>query len=347
VFTLKRASHTKKTTDLVCPASPTHTSAASVNGISLQAPILELATLGPPPTRDDMAILLVHFNPFAQHSLLRNYLFIANALAVSGVPFYTLEARFANSTRLAPAFNIFSVQARSCLFQKERFIMWLFERLPSRFTKVLPLDADVVLYSNTRQHWYDIISEALDNLDVIQPFGCACKLNHQLAQVLGCKRTIVAAHSKQTIDSQLFNYHPGYAWAFRREWLSRVGGLFDLAIIGGGDTLLAAALLQSNFSSNAHQLKEAYAAEYGAFYSRVGASHPRVGMAKKIVALHLYHGTDVNRHYEVRHTLLDNVNLSSVILTNKDGVFETKADQEGRSFNASMCSYLSGRHDDS
>lgn len=150
------------------------------------------------------------------------------------------------------------------------------------------------LYSLSKRteqtHWYDITSKALDRFDVIQPFGCACKLNQQFSKVMHCKKAVVGAPNVKEIDLQLVKFHPGYAWAFRREWLQSYG-LFDLAVVGGGDTLLAAAVLQRNFSVASHQMKDAYASEFFKYYARVGASRLRIGMTSNVLALHLYHGT--------------------------------------------------------
>jgi hypothetical protein len=321
----------------------------------LQTPILDLATRGPPRTRDDLALLFVFFNPLAQHSLLRNYLLVADIFELQGIPFFTLNVRSSNVSFIAQAPNVFTLLVRSCLFQKEKLIMNLLERVPKQYTKVLALDADVLLYTSGRAstHWYDVISEALDTADALQPFACACKLDDTLSHIYRCKESIVAAPLekgdsipiKQPFYKQLHRYHPGYAWAFRRDWLARVG-LFDLAVVGGGDTLLSAALRQVPMQQLSHQLKPAYASAYADYFARVGATRPRVGYAEGLRALHLYHGNDANRHYSARHVLLDNVNLSTVLVVNVDGVFETTPSSAGRAFNESVCRYMHERRDD-
>ena len=96
-------------------------------------------------------------------------------------------------------------------------------------------------------------------------------------------------------------WHPGYAWAMTRKLYDKIGGLYQLSILGSGDFYMALSLISlvplSVISNNCPtyplSIKEFLDKIYGA----------RLGYVPGIIRHH-FHGTIENRKYNDRFTPL-------------------------------------------
>lgn len=117
------------------------------------------------------------------------------------------------------------------LWQKERLLNLAISRLPDSVDAVAWVDADVLFRDDL---WAKKTLEALHRHHVVQPWS---KAVYQTQPGDGWPKEYVG------ITSNPRTGHPGLAWAARRDFLVRVGGLFEHAILGGGDLLMADAWL--------------------------------------------------------------------------------------------------------
>ena len=116
-----------------------------------------------------------------------------------------------------------------------------------------------------------------------------------------------------------YNYHPGFGWAFRREWYRKVG-FFDWAISGSGDTLSSAGWMKKSFPKIFKSLPTSLKPAYSDFTAK---PIPRITYYEKSKIQHLYHGSKTNRQYVERHKIIDNeLDIRKLITINKDGMYE-------------------------
>jgi hypothetical protein len=206
------------------------------------------------------------------------------------------------------------------------------KKIPSKYTKLCFLDADV-LFQNA--DWYNETSKLLEKHEVVQPFSSASWLDLTYRQSIQERLSVVFMDKNNRFNS---NYHPGFAWAFQRGWYTLVG-FYDEGISGSGDTMSAAAWLGVDFPSG--YLKPAYVASFDA-YKRKLKTLPKMACTSGVL-YHLWHGNRVNRKYVARHECMNDIaDVRSVLAVNQQGVFELI----DRKLNAELKRYFDERIDD-
>ena len=148
-----------------------------------------------------------------------------------------------------------------------------------------------------------------------------------------------------------------------------MGGFFDLAIHGGGDSANAAAfggydVCWPDASSPAPDVMKhrhvcnpgwvrlfaaAYASEYSEYYSRVRASAPRVTSAAQLLAVHHWHGSRSKRQLHTRFQHFQNVSsMSDILALDDSGIWalRTAESDAARQLNDTLCAYFRARGDD-
>jgi len=278
------------------------------------------------PTRKDMAVCFVFFNPAKSKKMLMNYLYTIEKLKLASIPFYTIELVF-DHPEIVDAVH---VKGNSVLFHKEKLCALLEKHVPWRFKKLLFLDADIVF---GKPGWYDEVSRLLGTYHVVQPFSTCVWLDSSYTKVVQSRLSVAYMHRNKTYNP---TYHPGFGWGFQRKWFKEVG-FYPYGITGSGDTLSAAAWMGVKFSPS--YLRPAFQSSYQE-YSQMML--PKLACATGTV-YHLWHGTAQNRKYVDRHRILDGVrDVRSILSENKDGVWELT----DHSVNKKMRDYFESREDD-
>jgi hypothetical protein len=258
----------------------------------------------------DMAICLVIFNPSKSKRIIMNYLYTINQFQLKKLPFFTLELVFKDRTPEIP--NAFHVYCDSFMFHKERMCRVLETKIPSKYKKLLFVDSDVIFLNS---NWYTDISKLLDTHDVVQPFETCNWLDLTYTNVTLSRTSVLFMKEKEWN----YNYHPGFAWAFRREWYRKVG-FFDWALSGSGDTLSSAAWLGKQLPNLFKSLPLSLKKAYSEFTTK---PLPRITYYKGSKINHLYHGSKTNRQYVDRHKMIEmDEDIRTLITINKDGMYE-------------------------
>lgn len=279
----------------------------------------------------DMAICLIIFNPVRSKRIIMNYLYTINQFELKKLPVFTLELVFENRKPEIP--SAFHVRSDSYMFHKERMCRILETKIPSKYKKLLFIDGDV-LFSN--DNWYSDISKLLDTHDVVQPFESCEWLDLTYTNVTLTRKSVLFMKE----PTWNYNYHPGFAWAFRRDWYRKVG-FFDWAISGSGDTLSSAAWMKKSFPLVFKSLPTSLNLVYNDFFSKPA---PRITYYSGCKIQHLYHGSKINRQYVERHRIIDNEpDIRKLITINKDGVYEWN---DKAKWNPMFLEYFQSRIDD-
>jgi len=309
-------------------------------------------------------VLTVLYSPGHFVRPVLNALLIENRLAAQDVPLFKLEVALGNDLYVWPADErTFHLRSTSCMFQKERLLNVLASRVPPSFTKLLFLDGDVLLANAVPggPHWYDALSALLDGYDVVQPFDVSGHLDLSFTHISNVKCSVLYAHRNASLDSQIpaQQLHTGLAWAFSRAWLHRQGGMFDVAIHGGGDSINAAAfgryeLCMPNAEGQAEEgclggggriMVPAYANAFRAYVAKIAEHPPRVTPAHGLVALDLFHGSKKKRQYTSRLAHFEGVqDVFSLVQDDKQGIYEfVEAEPRAVAMNATICEYFTLR----
>jgi len=261
-------------------------------------------------SKHDMAICLVIFNPSKSKRIIMNYLYTINQFQLKKLPFFTLELVFKDRSPEIP--NAFHVYCDSFIFHKERMCRVLETKIPSKYKKLLFVDSDVIFLN---PDWYTDVSKLLDTHDVVQPFETCYWLDLTYTNITLSRKTVLFMKEKEWN----YNYHPGFAWAFRREWYRKVG-FFDWALSGSGDTLSSAGWMSKQFPKIFKSLPLSLKKVYSDFTSK---PLPRITYYKGGEINHLYHGSKTNRQYVDRHKMIEfNQDIRTLITINKDGMYE-------------------------
>lgn len=278
-----------------------------------------------------MAICFVLFNPAQSKRILMNYLYVKNLLIQQRFPVFTLELVYEGRAPEVP--DAFHVQSSSFLFHKENLCKLMEPMIPSRYTKLAFLDADVYFQDKS---WYSKTSTLLNTHDIVQPFERAHWLDLTYKKTMLTRKTVLL-NQKPEWD---FAFHPGFAWCFKRSWFKKVG-FFEYAVTGSGDTLSSAAWLQKSFPKSFQSLPSPLVSKY-LDYKTIAV--PRITYLKDVDLYHLYHGARQNRQYAERHTLLQvRGEIEEYLERSSQGVFEWKQRER---WNPLLLRYFKGRDDD-
>lgn len=229
------------------------------------------------------------------------------------VEHYTVELAFGDREfAVTDSRNPRHLQLRTnCeLWHKERSLNLLAQRLPHDWRKLAVIDADVF---STRPDWFDETKHALEHYSVVQMWSQAHDLNHS-GETIGEHKSFAACHrSHMPIQKApkdhyagkdgIVYWHPGYAWAWRREAWEATGGLLDTAILGSADFHMAHAMIGNVRHTFPGGLHPEYIQNILEWEERAEALKRNIGVVKGGI-FHSWHGAKTTRRYQSRSEIL-------------------------------------------
>jgi hypothetical protein len=237
-----------------------------------------------------------------------------------------------HSFEVPASVEVYRVTCRHQLWQKERLINLLIDRLPKQYKKVVWSDCDVLFED---PNWLYSTSAELENFQVVQPFSTAIRLpqrqhsthkNGERYVSFGCICSVTPEAARLGTFEK--HGHTGFAWAAHRDFLQEVG-LYDACLSGSGDHLMAHAFLGDFNSACLQQTFGAAEAYYKHFKSWAEKAFALVNGKISFVPgqlFHLWHGNSENRQYMLRNQELMsfNYNPERDIYYNIDGCWEIR-----------------------
>ena len=222
------------------------------------------------------------------------------------VKLYTTELQTGNRPFATNA--TFKIRNTDILWHKENLLNYTAERLPPNAKYIAWIDSDLEFQN---KHWAEETIEALQIYNVVQPWRQAidmgpkgeCMQMHQSFCYLWHKY----GQSYKHPNKDYHYYHPGYAWAFRREVWSRIGGMMDFGIVGAGDHHMAMCFIGRGKHSVPKKAHKCYIQRVLAFESLCEKYiEHNIGYVEGIVH-HFWHGKKKDRRYQDRWSvILDN-----------------------------------------
>lgn len=268
----------------------------------------------------------VYFNPQAIPIQLDNLQRFSQRIREQGLKLLIVELAFGNTAFAVgdgAGDRVVRRRAHAVLWQKERMLNWGMAQLPSTCDKVAWLDGDI-LFEN--EDWVAQTADLLDQHVVVQPFDTACWLPRGETSmppgaplgvgegrrlpgfVAGVTANTLPAQRRRALRHYWLSGHTGFAWAARRSLLA-AHSLYDRAIVGGGDVLIAHAFLgDEDFwegrNDYCRHLTPATMAELGRWSRDI--DHDVAGRVAYTPGrvLHLWHGDMADRNYMARLQIL-------------------------------------------
>lgn len=220
-----------------------------------------------------------------------------------------------------PGANIIFWEDDECAFMwhKERLLNLAVRRLPSHYTHVVWADSDLIVGNS----WAAAVEEAFHRSQVVQCFRTAHYHtigNHYLRSRVGAFRA--------GCDGMI-----GLAWGACRSLFTQGPGLFELALVGGGDAVFALGVLyrtatpsvpwlqhqQEDFERDwSPDLSSALVAWLNQVRRWLGEIQP---VATNVDVHALAHGPVHRRKYAERHTMLQSLIPTKHLYIDKDRLF--------------------------
>jgi hypothetical protein len=195
------------------------------------------------PRPDDLAIVACYFNPCNYRALTRNLSIFLRRMNERNLPVFVAELVFPGQAPVLcesdRAVRATHFTASDVMWHKERLLNLMIARLPSRYTKVAWLDADVIFPDES---WYERASALLDTYDLVQLFDQVCALDNA-GNEIGRDESLASYLERGEPDPfnfPKFRNRTGLAWCAKRSVLAE-HGLFDVMILGGADKYIALA----------------------------------------------------------------------------------------------------------
>ncbi len=262
------------------------------------------ALMSPERLPGKLAFILCHFNPAGWQSSRENYLRTLHHLRSHAVDIFNAEVAYEGQEFVSNSATLrIRASGNHLLWQKERLLNLLVERLPTEYDKVAWIDADVLFLNPglTRE-----ITDVLETYHVAQLFSHVLYATHQ-GTLCSAKASVGWSGSSLVSPPSGGNElrcNPGIGFALRRS----VFPLYDRMIVGGGDqanleawTGLRTTFMMSRVPPVLSAHYESWAAQA---FAKVNAS---IGFLSGH-CVHLFHGIAENRHYDRRWLALRRFN---------------------------------------
>jgi hypothetical protein len=206
------------------------------------------------------------------------------------------------------------------IWHKENMInMGVRKLLPDTWKAFAWIDADVEF---DNPEWASDALRVLNgSRDIVQLFSHAVDMDFEenamsIFSSFGFQYTKKRPYSFKGVLSL---WHPGFAWACTKKAYNKMGGLYEVSILGAGDHNMTLSLINAGKSSVNEAVTDDYQQSVLSFQQRV--KNLRLGYIPGVVR-HYFHGTKKNRRYGerwqilVRHQFSPSIHLT----TDKHGI---------------------------
>lgn len=255
---------------------------------------------------DRLWVVTMVSNPSRYRSRYDLYQRFKTGVERAGANLLTVEVAFgARPFAVTEADNPRHLQLRTSdeLWHKENALNLGIERLPQDWKYVAWVDADVEF---VRHDWAEETVHQLQHYHVVQMFQNAVDLG-PTGETLKIDTGFVWSWQNHTlpITSKYYGqWHPGYAWAARREAIDALGGLMDHAILGAADRHMAWALIGRGLETASPELSVGYRRRVAIWQDRANAHiRQNIGYVPGTITHH-WHGRKKDRKYHDRWQIL-------------------------------------------
>lgn len=272
---------------------------------------------------DKLHVIAVISNPcqYARRYILARE-FIQRMLMEEDIILYVVELAYGNQDYyVTEKGNKRHLQLRGQvpLWHKENMVnIGVKKLLPPDWRAMAWIDADIEFESTT---WASDALKVLNgSKDVIQLFSHAVDMDlNKNAMSIFPSFGFQYSKGSRFGGSGINMWHPGYAWACSRKAYEKMGGLYEVSILGAGDHNMSLSFIGNGLKSLNEETTDNYKESVASF--ELFVKNLRLGYIPGIIR-HYFHGSKKNRKYSERWKILvDNTYSPSIHVTrNKDGL---------------------------
>jgi len=172
--------------------------------------------------------------------------------------------------------------------------------LPPTWKAFAWIDADIEFESPT---WaLDTLRILNGSRDIVQLFSHSVDMDLD-QQGMSVFNSFAFQYTKkhQYVNRGINYWHPGYAWAITRKAYERIGGLYDIAILGSGDNIMSLCLIEAGLKGIQCDSSPDYKQSVLEYQKKMRTL--RLGYVPGIIRHH-FHGSKKNRKYSERWQIL-------------------------------------------
>lgn len=285
-----------------------------------------------------LAVITTYFNPMNYVNIKWNYMQFSENI---NCDLFTIELSFDDNFFLEGE-NVIKISGNqnNILWQKERLLNILIEKIPEEYTNIAWVDCDIIF---NNKNWIEETNNALEYYKVTQLYEFANRLDENYQVEIKSKGIIKRIDEINSIDLNLSLGIPGFAWAIRREVLEEIKFL-DTQIIGGGDSLMCYSFLGQKRGFVSNKMNPEWFNEFSEWADKTIKIVDKSVTYIKGDITHLYHGKMTNRKYNDRYLILseNNFNPKEDLIKTNSGLWEFK----NKYLSDKLTSYFDKRNED-
>jgi len=277
-----------------------------IDDIKYDENIIKTAIENNDPIENKLNVIVVISNPclFAKRYILMREFIQRIEKEETNVNLYVVEMIYPNQRFIITEKSNkrhLQLQTECPLWHKENMInLGVKHLLPKNYKAFAWIDGDIEFENNT---WaLDTLKVLNGTKDIVQLFSHCLDLDsnemtmkiHNSAGYQYCKKNPYCG-------SGMNYWHPGYAWAITRKAYEKMGGLYDVGILGSGDNIMLHCLLKNGINSVNKENTPQYIDSIIDFQKKTRGL--RLGYVPGLIR-HFYHGSKKNRKYQERWQIL-------------------------------------------
>jgi hypothetical protein len=283
-----------------------------IDNISYEKNIIKESIKNNLPIENKLNVIIVVSNPclYARRYILMKEFINRIELEEEYVNLYIVELIYDNQKFIITNSNNkkhLQLKTKVPLWHKENLInLGVKNLLPTNYKAFAWIDADIEFENN---FWaLDTLKILNGTKDIVQLFSHCVDMNYNKTTMTifnsagysYCKNMPYTSLGKD-------NWHPGYGYAITRTAYEKIGGLFELGILGSGDMIMMLSLLNNGLKAINEASSDDYKESILLFQEK--AKHLRFGYVPGLIRHH-FHGTKSNRKYGQRWKILVKHNYS-------------------------------------
>jgi hypothetical protein len=291
-----------------------------IDDIQYKRNIIKEAISNNEPIEDKLNVVIVISNPclYARRYILTREFIQRIELEENDINLYVVELAYKKQRFLVTdSKNSRHLQIRTeiPIWHKENMInLGIRKLLPKDWKAVAWIDADIEFDSPT---WAKDTLKILNGTkDIVQLFSHCIDMNEN-EEAMNVFSSFGNQFTKGLpyINKSINFWHPGFAWACTRKAYEKMGGLYEKAILGSADNIMALSLIGKGLKSVNEESTEDYKNTILEFQNRVRSL--RLGYVPGVIR-HFFHGSKKNRKYGDRWQILLKYNYSPSIHVTDD-----------------------------
>jgi hypothetical protein len=294
-----------------------------IDNIEYQKNIIKDAILNNEPIEKKLNVIIVVSNPvqFAKRYILARE-FIKRFEDEVNVELFIVELIYPNQKYIitdSKNKNHLQLKADKVIWHKENMInVGVQKLLPKKWKAMAWIDADIEFENAS---WASDTLKILNGCsDVVQLFSHCCDLDKsKLSMSVFNSLSYQFTKGNKYCNSGVNFWHPGFAWACTRRAYEKMGGLYENAILGSGDHVMALSFIGQGIKSIHGDSDDGYKQDVKDFEAR--AKNLRLGYTPGVIR-HFFHGSKANRKYSERWKILidHKFNPKTMITRDENGV---------------------------